>query len=263
MIAAWMLATGALFAAPPEFDAFFDEFARKRAGIQVLQAEYTEKSITPDETFISEGKLLFAAPRRIVRTTFYPYDATVVIEDKRAIEYEPEVRQAVSSDLSEVREADILFFGFDSDTKKLRENYDVKLFEIKDNPLGKNGLEIRPKAGDEEPPFESVSLYLTDDTLLPYRLHVVFDKETELQVDMGEYTVNGSVTPEETQIKLAEGTKLIENDAVVETVGAGGKWVPEAPAFKEALKGVTPLKPEPAPDLVEVKPLDEPVSTTP
>jgi len=267
VISTLLLAATAAFAAPTEFDAFFDEFTRKRQNIQSLQAEYTEKSITPDETFISEGGLLFTQPRRIVRRTFYPYSATVVIDGTEAVEYEPEVKQAVLSDLSQVREADILFFGFESDTKKLRENYDVKLFEIKDNPLGKNGLEIRPKESDKEPPFQSVTLYLADDTLLPYRIHVIFDGESELQVDMGDYTINATLSAEQTQVQLAEGTKLIRDDKVLETVGPQGKWMPEKPA-----QGVTPLPAEDAqpgskateePGLVEVKSLDDAPSPAP
>lgn len=259
MISALLFAATAALAAPADFDAFFEEFSRKRENITALQAEYTEKSITPDETFISEGALLFTQPRRIVRRTFYPYDATVVIDGTEAVEYEPEVRQAVLSDLSQVREADILFFGFERDTKKLRENYDVKLFEIKDNPLGKNGLEIRPKEGDAQPPFKSVTLYLADDTLLPYRIHVIFDEESELQVDMGDYTVNAPLTAEQTQVKLAEGTKLIQDDKVVETVGAEGKWLPEKPAPGALPIGAAPpAKPAEDAGLVEVKTLDEP-----
>lgn len=255
MIASLIFAASALVAAPPELDAFFEEFTRKRADIKVLQAEFTEKSITPDETFISEGDLLFAQPRRIVRRTHYPYDSAVVIDGVQSVEYEPEVKQAVRSDLSQVREADILFFGFDADTTRLRENYDVSVFEVKDNPLGRFGLVIKPKAGEAEPPFDTVTLYLTDDTLLPYRLHVVFDAESELQVDMGDYILNGPVAAESTQIRLQEGTKLIENDRVVETVGPEGKLVPEAPA--PALSE-TPPSAIPAPELVEVKPLEEP-----
>ncbi len=246
-----LLITAALAAAsPPDFDKFFEEFAAKRAGIEVLQAEYTEKSITPDETFLAEGSLLYAQPRRIVRRTFYPYEAVVVIDGNQAVEYEPEVKQAVMSDLSKVREADILFFGFESDTKRLRENYDVKLFVIEDNPLGKHGLEIAPKKGDEAPPFKSVTLYLSDELFLPYRIHVIFDEESELQVDIGTYTINAAVSPEDTQITLAEGTKLIENDKVIETVGAGGKRVPAGPA-----KVAEPV--------IEVKELDDPAVDAP
>lgn len=255
-----IFAAAATLAQPQDFEKFFDDFAKKREGIQVLQAEYTEKSITPDETFLSEGSLLYAQPRRIVRHTFYPYDSTVVIDQQTSIEYEPEVKQAVVSDLSQVREADILFFGFESDTKRLRENYEVKLFTIQDNPLGKNGLEIKPKEKDGQKPFESVTLYLADDSLLPYRIHVIFDAESELQVDIGQYTINGDVAPEQTQVTLAEGTKLIQNDKVIETIGAGGKKMPEPaalPVVKERPQaaGAQPAPPE-QPALVEITPLN-------
>lgn len=260
MLSALLIAAAAMAVEPPEFDKFFEDFSRKRAAIRLLQAEYTEKSITPDETFLSEGALLFAQPRRIVRTTHYPYDSTVVIDNQTSIEYEPEVKQAVISNLAEVREADILFFAFDSDTRRLRENYDVKLFAIADNPLGRNGIEIRPKGSDGEKPFDSVTLYLNDETMLPYRMQVIFDEESELQVDIGEYTINGAVPPERTQIFLPEGTKLIEQDKVVETIGTGGKRLP-GPSPIASATAATPGPPAdetPAaePALVEVKPLD-------
>lgn len=251
MFIAIALAASSTMAQAPDFEKFFSDFSQKREKIQVLQAEYTEKSITPDETFLSNGELLYAQPRRIVRHTFAPYDSTVIIDQKTSIEYEPEVKQAVISDLSEVREADILFFGFDPDTTRLRENYDVKLFTIPDNPLGKNGLEIRPKEDDKDKPFETVTLYLNDDTSLPYRIHVIFDEESELQVDIGEYVINAKVAPEQTQVLLAEGTKLIENDKVVETVGPDGKRVPDA-VLVVAAEG-----PEPPQEAPEQKPLVE------
>ena len=50
---------GELPAPPPEFDAFFKEFAEKRDGIEVLEADFMQKSIVPEEILTTEGSLIY------------------------------------------------------------------------------------------------------------------------------------------------------------------------------------------------------------
>ena len=242
----------------PELDDFMTRFRESREPVAVLQAEYTEKNITPDETFFAEGTLLYTRPRRILRTTHYPYDAAVLIDGTTSYQYEPEVRQLVIHELADAPEADILFFGFDSDISRLRQSYDITLFALEDHPLGELGMELMPKAGSEaEELFSKAMLYLRDDNLLPYRIQLVFDEESQLVVEMSDYTINGVVAPEDTQIEAAPGTTIIRNDEIVREVGEVAERLPEPVSIVATAPPASESKQEPD-DTVSVVPLDDP-----
>ncbi|MBI1319020.1 MAG: hypothetical protein GC168_08725 [Candidatus Hydrogenedens sp.] len=250
------VAAAASFAAVPELDDFFARFKASREGVVALQTEYTEKSITPDETFLAEGTLTYTKPRRILRQTHYPYDASILIDATTSYQYEPEVRQLVVQELADAPEADILFFGFDSDTDRLRDSYEVRVFSLQDNPLGNLGMELLPKPGsDAVDLFQKAVIYLRDDNLLPYRVHLVFDEESQLIVEMSDYEVNPALAPEAMQIALAPGTKVIRDEQVVRTVGEEGELVPITREIPPAPMPDDAPAPETAP-LVQVSPLE-------
>ncbi len=213
------------------FEAFFAEFAAKREGVEVLEANFEQKTVLPDEILTTEGSLLYAKPRRIVFRTEDP-EQTILIDGRRVWEHEPDIKQMVSYDLADDPRMDVFFVAFDSDTERLRRVYDVGLLTTQDDPRGSRGIVVKPKLEDgEDALFREVNVYLRHGDLLPYRIRIVNDEESEVFIDVQELTVNGAPPPERTQIRLPEGTTIIENDEVVETVGPEGKGVPEALQF--------------------------------
>jgi outer membrane lipoprotein-sorting protein len=258
MLLGLAIAATAALSAVPETEEFFARFKAAREGVTALRTEYTEKNITPDETLLAEGTLTYTKPRRILRHTHYPYDASILIDQTTSYQYEPEVFQLVIQELADAPESDILFFGFDSDTERLRESYDVKIFALPEHPLGKLGIELRPKAGsDAADLFREAVLYLRDDNMLPYRVHLIFDEESQLIVEMGDYEVNPVLEAVDTQIAVSPGTKVIVGETVSRVVGQDGEMVPMVPA------AAAPAETEDAPEtdakpLVEVKELDAP-----
>jgi outer membrane lipoprotein-sorting protein len=251
----WCLAFVALLAQEGpsnSFDDFFDDFRAKRDGIRMLQADFVQKTVLPGEVLLSEGSLLYAQPRRIVFHTDEP-DRYTLVDGRRGYEYEAEIKQLVIYDMEDNPEADIFFLGFENDTEALRNGFDVSLFDTPGESRGAHGLLVKPK--EPESPdayFVQVSLYLRDKDYLPYRIHIVNDRESEVILEVKNFVVNGAPPPEATQLLLPEGTKIIENDTVVETVGEGGKRVPDPLPF-----GV-PEVPAPQDGLVEVRELPEP-----
>jgi outer membrane lipoprotein-sorting protein len=241
-----LLLTATAFAAPIDFDAFFEEFSAKRDSIGVLQAEFEQRAYLPDEVLTSDGTLLYVKPRRILFRLEDPERITL-IDGRTGYEYEPEVRQVLSYSLEDRPEADVFFLGFAGDLNTLREAYDVNVFETPDETQGTRGVQIRPKPGSEEEAyFQEVDLYLRDADFLPYRIHIINDAESHTVLDFLSYTLNGDVTPEQTQIALEEGTKVVENDQVVEKVAEGGKRIPEAASIPAVGEAVT----------IELKPAD-------
>lgn len=215
-------------AADPEFDAFFKDYAAKRDGIVALEAGFEQRTVLPDEELKTTGTLLYITPRRIIFRTDDP-ERTTLVDDRHGYEHDPEIRQLQIFDIEDNPQADIFFLGFDSDTESLRKAYDVTLFTSADDPRGKRGIKIKPRADSkEEAYFLEVNLYLRDEDYLPYRIHIRNDEESQVFIEVG--TIDKSVRPDPpmTQLFVPEDTKIVQNDRVVETVGPGGKRMPDA-----------------------------------
>lgn len=231
---------GEVPAPPPEFDVFFAEFSKKRDGIEVLEADFLQKSIVPEEILTTDGSLIYMQPRRIFFKTQYP-DRTTLVQGLRGYEYEPAVKQLVIFDIEDNPGSDILFVAFDNDTIRLRENYDVSLLSLAGEPKGSHGILIKPKPEiGADAYFLQITLYLNDADMLPYRIHILNDEESETIINVGDYKVNQPIDAKRMQILAPEGTRVLENDRVIETVGPGGKYFPglqeervEAPAVEQ------------------------------
>ena len=229
MISAWIFAAAALCAAPDtDVDAFFKEFSAKRDGVVALDAAFTQTTKLPDEELTTKGSLIFIKPRRIIFHTDDP-ERTTLVDDRRGYEYDPEIKQLQIFDIEDNPQADIFFLGFNSNTETLRQAYDLTLFDVPDDPRGKKGLRIKPKAQSKEQAyFVEVNLFLRDEDYLPYRIHIRNDEESQVFIEVESIDKAFRPTPQLTQIFLPENTKVVENDRVVETVGPGGKRMPDA-----------------------------------
>ena len=211
-----------------EADRFFKSFTQSRDKIIALEAPFTQTVITPDETIEVRGTLSYIRPRRVIYRMEDPERITLV-DDTRGYEYDAEIRQVTVFDLGNNPQAEILFMGFVDTLDTLRQAYDLEIFKVPDEPRGSKGLEIRPKAGSEaESYFLRVRLYLRDQDFLPWRILIRNDENTETHIDIGEINTAWRPAPASTQIFLPEGTKMIENDRVVEVIGPGGKRIPDA-----------------------------------
>lgn len=218
----------ATVAEPPSIDEFFAEFAKHRDRIAVLEARFVQRSITRDEAFTSEGTLVYARPKRIVFRYSDP-EETYLVDTLRWYEYVAELKQLRIFQLEERPEAEALFLGFDTDSKRLQEAYHVELIEPGAEDIGAKVLVLRPKAAEADGAyFERVTLYLREEDYLPYRVEIVNDAESQVIHEFRDFRVNPPLDPSQTQIALPEGTKIIEDDKFVEKVGPGGIRVPEA-----------------------------------
>lgn len=231
MMTAALLCLCALAADPaPDaaFEDFFRDFAAKRDGIVALEAVFEQRTVLPDEELTTTGTLVYIKPRRIIFRTEDP-ERTTLVDDRKGYEYDPEIRQLQIFDIEDNPQADIFFLGFDSDTALLRQAYDVSVFTVPGETHGKHGIKIRPKSDSrEEAYFFEVNLYLRDEDYLPYRIHIQNDEESQVFIEVGALDKTVRPDPRGTQIFIAENTKVVENDRVVETVNTGGKWIPEA-----------------------------------
>ncbi len=229
MIGALLLCMTATLAAPDEFDDFFKEFAAKRAGIQILEADIEERTFEFDEVNLRTGHVVFGQPRRII----FRYDndePTVMVDDRRVYEYDPLEEQLQIYDIDDSPESAIFFLGFDSDPGALREAYDVRLFTTK-NDQGNQGIIIRPfKENMENAPFQEVSIYLRDEDFLPYMILINLDDDAKMRTEFSNFKTNQAIPPSKTQLRIPADTRIIENGEVtIHAVPPGGLLVPPTP----------------------------------
>lgn len=219
--------------AAPDFEAFFEEFAQKRDGLVVLEAEFEQKTILPDDILTTPGSLLYAEPRRIVFRTEDPERVTL-IDGRTGYEYEPPIKQLTVFELEDNPQIDVFFLAFEDDAARLREDYQVRLFTIDADPRGTRGITVEPKPdGGATAYFKRVDLYLRDEDMLPYRMHIEHNEESDVIIDISKYRVNEAPEPRRTQIHVASGTTIIENDAVAE-VTETERYMPEPVFFGNA-----------------------------
>ncbi|NIA13419.1 MAG: hypothetical protein GWP08_05010 [Nitrospiraceae bacterium] len=219
-------------------DAFFAEFAQKRDGIRVLEARFVQDDIVPEETVRSLGTLVFARPRRIV----FRYEGddegfVQLVDGHKAYEYRAEFEQLEIRNLQESPLLELFFLGFDDDTAALRKAYEVSVFEVTPGPevgAATRKVVVRPKALEgEPPPFRELQLFLRDEDYLPIRIHIVNDEESQVSIGVSGFVKNAERTLAKTRIALPEGTKVIEDDEVVRTVGPEGAWAPAGLPVRE------------------------------
>ncbi len=262
MICSWVFVLAAACTAAPDtdVDAFFKDFSAKRDGIVALDATFTQKTKLPDEELSTKGSLVFIKPRRIIFHTEDP-ERTTLVDDRSGYEYDPEIKQLQIFDIEDNPQADIFFLGFNSNTETLRKAYDITLFDITDDPRGRHGIKIKPKAQSKEQAyFIEVNLYLRDEDFLPYRIHIRNDEESQVFIEVEAIDKTFRPGPQLTQIFLPQDTKVVQNDRVVETVGAGGKRVPDAMLLPPEPETPKPAGPNGVPILVPHEPGTAPES---
>lgn len=227
----------AILGAVPGVDEFFADFEAKRDHIERLQARFLQVTTTPDEVTKAVGTIVYEKPRRILLQYQEPA-VTYLIDETRVYQYDPDLEQVQIYDLDDDPQLEALFLGFDSETDRLREAYSVDLFEPEPSTCGDRALRLTPLAVRDDsaevaPLFQQIGLYLRADDYLPCRIHVVNDEDSEVEISVADFKVNEAAGDAVARIALPEGTQIIENEVLVETVGPGGSTLPRADAALE------------------------------
>lgn len=258
-----VLTIALLLAAIPSVDEFFQQFAQRRDRIEVFNATFFQVNVTPDETLRSVGEIAYVNPRRVMFT--YRDPAAVFLYDgARVYEYDAELEQVEIYDVEDSPQAEALFIAFDSDTARLREAYDAAILEAGPDGCGEFQLRLVPKAApehaDDNPPeeteivqpFRELRMYLQGADWLPCRVVAEIDEESAVTIEIQNARVNnrrGGPPPSLLQFHVPEGTRIIENESLVETVGPEGKNIPAAAGSSGQVSGGAETPP--APDGVE------------
>ncbi len=227
--------------ADSSLDSFLAEFSERRAAVKNVQASFVQDETSPDDSVRSEGTLVFVRPRRIVFRYTDP-EIAYLVDALRVYEYDTEFEQVQSFDLANDPQAEALFLGFGGDPIRLQEAYDLSLTPALPDACGSTVLTLRPKlpSGDEIAQedlnvdggagslFEEARLTLAGDDLLPCRIEIINDANSRIVINIVEYSVNKPIEPGADRLVLPEGTRIIENEELTETVGSDGTVLPRA-----------------------------------
>lgn len=224
------------------FDQFSETFSDQRKGIQYLEAKFEQESVTPDETSLFTGTVVFTQPRRMLMRYDDP-PLMYLFTDTAAYEYDADIAQLKIYGLKDMPEMEALFLGFDNEPKRLQDAYHVEVLPPSAETDDALALRLRPKPlPDAEPLFESATLLLRRDDFLPYEVRVRHGEDSTNTIHIRNFETEDESHPSKADIHVPEGTTVILNDRFDETVGPGGKTFPE---------------PDPDPP-VQTEPLDEP-----
>ncbi|MCX8064194.1 MAG: outer membrane lipoprotein carrier protein LolA [Candidatus Hydrogenedentes bacterium] len=209
-----------------ELDSFYTKYKEIRSNTQVLVGEFIQKNIYPDEIYTTFGKVIYVKPDRLVFSTEEPKKITL-LDGKRVYEYEPEIKQVAIYDIADQAEIEIFYFAFMEDIEKLKKKYIVSPIVVEDE-RGRDGLSIKPLTENQKDAlFKEIVIQIRKDNFLPYRIRILGVDDVQTVVDFEKVETNCKIRLEDTQIYLSSGTSVVLNDKMVETVGEGGKYIPE------------------------------------
>lgn len=222
-----------------------DLFTKNRAEIETLQAMFTQVNDTPDETYVSTGKIVYVQPRRMIMRYDDPPVAYIFTEEA-AYEYDAELAQLRIYDMSQMPEMEALFMGLDNEPARLNEAYEVETLPpsaaTKDSP----SIRLHPRVEEGETPlFQHATLLLRKEDYLPHEVRISHGEDGANVIRLGTFTIDEPLEKSERTLFVPEGTTIIRNDTFAGKVGPGGRTFPEP-------------KPELPPSPVTVEELDEP-----
>ena len=140
-------------------------------------------------------------------------------------------------DVDDSPQLDAFFVGFDNDAKRLREAYDVSLYDAPAGSCGQRVLKLVPKKTKTEDealsqPYREIRLYLRNDDLLPCKIEAISDEETSFVMQIDHYEINAAGETPSIRFHVPDGTKIIVNETDIVRIGAGGKDLPDQFDYK-------------------------------
>jgi outer membrane lipoprotein-sorting protein len=216
-------------------ESFFKEFSARRDAIDSLQARYVQTTITPDETIVSEGTLTYARPKRLIFRYQEP-PLEYMIDGLRVYEFDPDIEQIQIYELEDRPESEAYYLGFETDSARLMEAYDVRIVPSDDPDRHALGIEFTPKPPDdeEEPFFVRVAIQLRKGDLLPSTILIVNDEDSSTSFSITDYAMNNKLPETASHIWVPEGTTIVDN----------GNYVGEAPSNGALFPATTMVAPQ-------------------
>lgn len=207
---------------------FFDEFTARRDATEALLASFVQTTITPDETVVSRGSLVYTKPKRLIFRYEDP-PLEYMIDGLRVYEYDPDIEQIQIFDLEDRPESEAFYLGFESNVERLQEAYEVRVLPTDDATRHALGVEFTPKPRDdgEDPYFQRVVIQLAKGDLLPSTILIVNDEESSTSFSVTQYNLNPDLPESASHVSVPEGTTIVDDTGLTEA-GPGGASFPPA-----------------------------------
>jgi outer membrane lipoprotein-sorting protein len=183
------------------------------------------------------GTITYVKPRRIL----FKYDdpeITYLVDGQKVYEYNAKATQLQVIDLENDPQTEAFFLGFDDNTERLKQAYNVKLFTPDPKECGTKGLELLPRhevedvTKKERSTFEKVRISLDGQQYLPCHIEVINDKDSKTNIAISAIKTNADTAPKELTITVPEHTTIVENNDKTSDAGPGGVTFPRPGAPK-------------------------------
>lgn len=221
----WMSAAAGQTPAP---DTFYAEFAKHRDAIESMRAEFVQTTTNPDETDTATGKLIYTRPKRLLFRYADPA-LDYMIDGLRAYEYDPDIAQLTIYDIEDKPESEAFYLGFESNADRLKQAYDIYTMAPDDPNTHVLAVEFvpKPKEDGEAPLFERVRLQLRKPDMLPSKILIINDEESRTEFTVTNFGINEQMPEHLDELKVPEGTVIVENDEYVGEAPVGGMVFPK------------------------------------
>ena len=200
--------------AEEEVDEFLREFVAKRERLRDYSARFTQtkRSSLFDETEVSTGMVYYLRPGKILWDYRSPDVMKVLVKHRTVSIYIEELEQLEIYDFTQEKKMRGLFLGFDESPEELKTLYDITLV---DPGRGEEGrcVQLVPKTEELRSYFDSVRLWLRRRDFAIYKILIIDSdplEEGETSITLARITVNKGVRPDVFEIKVPEGTEIIE-----------------------------------------------------
>ena len=256
--AIWALTAAAtVTTAAPEvdFDTFFETFREKRGTVESVQAAIEQINIYPTDAEVSTGSIVFAAPDRLVLRYEDP-EVAYHVDGEAVFEYDAEIRQVLVIPIAYAPDAEAFILAFANEPERLQELYEVGLVEPApgDDPGPVLVLKPWPSEDEIEPPFLQAQLKLRDSDYLPTHIYIERDADTQVNILIKEIVVNAELAENAARIFVPRGTDIIQDDTLVETIGEGGRWLPDPTLIADITAPAEEETDSPLEDAVDTEP---------
>jgi outer membrane lipoprotein carrier protein len=193
-------------------DKFLEEFVAKRQKLGDYSARFTQikKSALFDEEETSKGRVFYLRPGRILWDYTSPDVMKLLVKDRILSIYIEELEQLEIHDFTREKQMRGLFLGFDESPKELKELYNIVLVDPGEGEKGKC-VKLMPKTEELQSYFTSVQLWLRPEDFAIYRI-LITDPEEEghTSIELDNIRANGKIRESVFELKVPEGTDIIE-----------------------------------------------------
>jgi outer membrane lipoprotein-sorting protein len=217
---------GALAGAPRAADNDFSDAALRRVlsamerqeqGIKDLSADVVQTKLFRDfdDTTVFKGIFRYKKPRRLYWAFYSPDESIIVVNEREALMYVPEMKQVQKLDVTKSPKGVSLIFGFDRSVSELKEEFEITIAAVE--PAGgrkRYVLNLQPKTAAAKGMFSRIRLWVPDTLWLPQKVMVYELGGDETTTELFNVRMNTGVPEKMFHFTPPEDAEIVNVDSM-------------------------------------------------